>query len=731
MKKLYVFMTALLTLFAINANADRILYSENYEAGGVPATWTINGNASKTYAKIVGDEEGKYLSFYNGDNGRSAHCLWGEGIFDGVDGLAEYSVKVQFQFQAFGTNQYNGEFAVFTGAGCASTNGQGNSLAGDNNKAWSNYSVLTPNCLFGLAQNSAAKTIKNGVVTNAPSDEDHTHWFINNDTTNVFTPTAGTWYELILTVNTATREVTYNLEDFDGTVKKTGTKTLSEEASVFASGIFLMNARYQSVTNVDNIVVSVPGDFANVPVIALTGLNKAERTYTISFMEGETLHVTNTDGSQKTASYDDCEGKYVISTTTSGTISAYTTLGSNTSETATMEVVCEPIVLPSPTYSIISADEGYAKTYSFTVDNSAVEMQPVIYIDIKFEGEDGTVLESKNNEKVATFVVPTKGKLTITTKDLYGYYDNGSLTVQNDIEYEIKNDIDLQHIAAEELTEKGFNKIDDLNTVSMSGETAWTGRMRMYFEIATGEKNEENKDITKLYPAYGFTEAAENYQATVEGYKKDNGWTLDGRTYADLTTAEPIQRYLLEPSNLTEEKAHSLFAPLYTWNTASDGSDVAGIKFNMGIGLINVGNIGDGQTGNMVNNHTMGVDGLTDDDLIVVSKINNYGGGSIHPTFPAGTTPEAAKAEYKAMHLGGISEVYKGTETFQLYRIDTALNRVLVLSQKNGTGIDELNYNKVVSDHNAPVYNLNGVQVNPNALTKGIYVKQGKKFVVK
>ena len=83
------------------------------------------------------------------------------------------------------------------------------------------------------------------------------------------------------------------------------------------------------------------------------------------------------------------------------------------------------------------------------------------------------------------------------------------------------------------------------------------------------------------------------------------------------------------------------------------------------------------------------------------------------------------------MHLGAINSTCKGTETFTLYRVDTALNRVLVLSPKNGTGIDNLNYNKVVSDHNAPVYNLNGVQVNPNALTKGIYVKQGKKFVVK
>nr|MCR5711856.1 hypothetical protein [Prevotella sp.] len=61
------------------------------------------------------------------------------------------------------------------------------------------------------------------------------------------------------------------------------------DANIYASGLYVMNARYQSVTNVDNIMVSIPGDFANDPNIALTGLNMSERTYTITFQEGETL----------------------------------------------------------------------------------------------------------------------------------------------------------------------------------------------------------------------------------------------------------------------------------------------------------------------------------------------------------------------------------------------------------------------------------------------------------
>ena len=749
MKKLYVLMTALLALFAVNANAERILYSENYEAGGVPATWTINGNASKTYAAIAGDEEGKYLSFYNSDNGRSAHCLWGESIFDAVkEGLAEYTVSVDFSFQAFGNNQFNGEFAIFSGENCPKSNGN----AGGN---WSDFPTVTPNCLFAITQQSNTDAAK--------GDTDHTHWYINGEQDNFITPEAGKWYTLVLTVNTATREVGYSLDDFDGTFHKAGSKVLAEDANVYASGLYLMNARYYSTTNVDNIVVSVPGDYANTPVIALTGLNKAERTYTISFMKGETLHVTNTDGSQETAAYDDCEGKYVISTTTSGTISAYTTAGAMTSETATMEVVCEPIVLPVPTYGIIAADEGYAKTYQFSVDNSTVEMQPVIYIDIKFEGEGGTVIESKNNIKVATIAVPSKGKLTVTTKDLNGYYENGTATILNDIEYTIKQDIDIQHITPEELTAKGFEKMDDLNHAYTSGENNWTARLRMYFSIFSGEKDVEGNDIKINYPVYGFTKTGRwgtkeepDQPMTDEKYAE----IVNGNKNTNMAVAEPIQRYRYLQSKLNETTAHELFAPLYVWygTTGVDKSyyeedgvtpkvDPAGnlggttnLQVKVGIGIVFSGQVNDAENYNpnsisyspiLINTTTMGVDGLTDDDMIVVTQITDYGTTTIHPEFPVGTDPTTAKTEYLKKHIGNNTSTCKGTETFDLHRVDAALSRVLVLSPKNATGIETINYNKVVSDHNAPIYNLNGVQVNPNALQKGIYIKQGKKFIVR
>lgn len=721
--------TAMLALFATTAKADRILFSENYETGGVPATWTVNGNAAKgAGASILGDQEGKYISITGGsDNGRSANCFWGESIFDAVkEGLTEYSLSVEFQFAAFGNNQVNGEIAIFSGEGCASNNGQGTDFAGDQKSVWANYSLLTPNCLFGIAQDSKIAT-----------KDDPAHWFVNGDSTDVIAPVIGTWYTLVLNVNVVTREVSYTLDDFDGTFHKAGSKTLAEGANAYASGLFVMSARYNQKLNIDNIKVTVPGDFANVPVIALTGLNMSERTYTISFLEGETLHVTLPDGTEKTVGYFDAgevPGAYTVTTSTSGTLKAYTTVGTLKSEEVSAEVICEPIVLNGVVnYAVVAADEGFAKTYQFTIDNSGIEMQPEIFLDFTFKSEDGKNDFTLNNQNSGAMVpVASKGTLTVTAKALG--YENGVTNIVNDIEYAIKHDIDFQHMTAEQLTEKGFEKLDNLNSVSMSGENSWTGRMRMYYQIATGQKDDEGNEIYANYPVYGFDSSAENYQATVDGYKKEDGWSLDQRTYASLETAESIERYQIKPSLLTAETAKSLFAPLVLWNTAAEadpaGSDIPAAKVNLGIGLINVGNMADDQSGKMVNNMTLSFDGLTDDDLIVISKIDNYGGGSIHPQFPAGTDHATAKAEYKKAHLGGVNATCKGTETFTLYRIDTALNRVIVLTAKNGTGIEEINYNKVVSDHNAPIYNLNGVRVD-GALKKGIYIKQGKKFIVK
>ena len=721
MRKFYFLCTAMLLMFATSVKADRILYQENYEVGSLPSTWTINGGTGS----IAGDTEGKYMSFALGqNNGRSAHCLWGAGIYDEVmQTMTEYTVSIDFQIQAFGNNQYNGEIAVFSGDACEKTNGN----KGGN---WDPYNTVSPNCFFDISQDDANIKV---METKLPGQ-----WFLMGDVDDKVNLTQGTWYTLVLNVNVNTREVAWTLDDLDNTFHKAGSKTMAEDANMYISGLYLMNARYQSVINVDNIKVTIPGDFANTPVIALTGLKDSERTYTISFMEGETLHLTGTDGSQKTIGYYDTGevlGQYVYTTTTSGTISAYTTVGTMTSETATMDVNCSPIVLPTPTYAVVSAAAGYEKVYQFTVDNSGVEMQPEIFMDFSFKSENGTddfVLSNQNNGVKVT--VPSKGTLTVTTKA--SGYASSTTSLMNDQSYEITQDIDLQHLTGADLLAKGFVAMDPLDSETTSGENNWTGRQRLYYQIENGGTDDEGKPTYDKYLVWG--------PSTIGG--------------------EPIQRYQYLQSNLNAETAHSLFAPLYLWYGTEgvtpsitkyyeeDGvtpkvdhlghtGGSTNVKMYEGIGLCFSGNLGDGgdfytsetmtYAAIAVNYVTLGVDGLTSNDMILVSKITDYGSTSAHPQFPLGTDPAEAKAQYLASNLGESKQVISsGLETFQLYRVQDAITRVQVLSPGT-SGIKDIVAGQVVSDHNAPIYNLNGVQVNAKSLKPGVYVKQGKKFIVR
>jgi len=732
MRKCYLFLTALLALFAVNANAERVLYQEAYEAGGVPSTWTAAGGT----LSIASTEGSSILQFALGNsNGRSANGFWGSAIYEGIT-ETEYSLSFEIRFDALGTNQYNGEVAIFSDPDkCMMTNG---SLEGKG-KDYDPYANRT-NCLFSLVQTNSADAKQN--------------WKINNDESKIFTPNVGaegTWYSITLTVNTQSREVAYEIFDYDQSkAVATGVKTMADDAQMYATGLYLMAARYWSIYSIDNLKVYLDIDFANKPVVALTGLNMAERTYTISFLEGETLHVIGTDGQETTVDFYDVEnGEYKYTTTTSGTLTAWTTAGTMTSEKVVTEVVCEPITIPEPAQAIVAAEAGYGKTYQFTIDNANIALQPAVFMDFSFKSADGSadfVLNDQNNGvKVA---LPTRGELTIVTKALG--YQSGTYKMMNDQEFEVKHDIDIQHMTVDELTEKGFQAMDDLNSTKTSGEDNWTARQRLYLSIKTGEKDEEGNELTTKYLVYGPTQDA-------EGNPLDNG-------------AEAIKRMQFMQSKL-DESYKTLFAPAYIWHgidgikspsnyfeieyeedgttvksatpKADDKGNVGGScnpKMYLGIGLCQSGVLGDAATydpanagyGNiLLNDAPIGVDGLTDEDFIVVSKIGDYGSTSVHPVFEAGTSVDDAKAQYKAMNLGDLTSVIKGDQTFTIHRVDEVLTRILVLTPKNGTGIETINYNKVVTDHNAPIYNLNGVQMNPNALTKGIYIKQGKKFIVR
>ena len=728
MKKFYLTMLALVAL-ATTVNAGvKNLFKQDFESTTSPANagWTspnLAGNMS-----IFSDEEGSAFQFELGNNNnRNAVLNFNYGlendktIFDGQD-VKKYTIKFVWGLIANsntqgnpGNNknlQFSSELAVVTPS-IATSDVEGWKITTVINNG--QYAANDSLRLFALTQLKGAYSEADGASTTpywADANDINSYaldFYINGDKNKVVTLMEGGWYEITINVDTEARTTSYeifSLNDNDVVTNGSGTSTIPEYASVWAKGLNVLLGRYYSIAQIDDVKVQTQteGDFANKPTIAMTGIDMAKRSYKIFFEDGEILHVKKTEGDEITT----VDSPYEYTTETSGTLEVWTESGTYTSEHVTMDVVAEAIELPKAAIDIKKVKAGYVKTLQLSVNNTEVPTQPTITLTYEYSNGDKSATEVPSPY---TYEVTEKGTLTVTTH-AYGFVPSVT-TFENNTEFAVDAAIDFQHMDEATLTGKGFAEIDPLQSAEMKGENNWTARKRLWFGIENGEVDADGKAKYDTYVVYGPEGASEGVEA--------------------------IRRFYLKPSTLTETVSKTIFAPFYTWYTGqadpavADGSDVAGLKVNYGIGLINTGTKTDDGASINYANGIVGVNGLTDNDYYMLYIVNDYGTSSKHPIYPQGTTVADGKAQYKADNIGDGTnvQVLRGTETFSLYRIDTAISRVEIYKATNGTGIETINYNKIVSDQNAPIYNLNGIQMNPNALQKGVYIKQGKKFVVR
>lgn len=720
MKKITFIASVLLAFSSLTSWAgNRIIFTENYEsASGISDTkWGSNANVGGL--SVGSDDFGKFLQISaGGNNQRSYNCNWTSAIYDGVVGENdEYDVKFDFCVNAMGTNQYNSEIA----------------LVGGDVKA-ENGATSNSNVLFKIDQ------VKN------TDDASVLNYYINGNEADIWTPTVGAWYTFYIHVDKANRKVSYYaIDNASGSVAiPDGEYVLPETVTELnASHLWYAHARYYNVVYFDNITVykdlGEGVDWANQPVIALTGILNNERTYSIAFMEGEVLHFTGTDGVEQEIAFEECEtpGTFVYSTKTSGTITAYTQVNETKSEQNSIEVDCTPVKLPAATTSISAVKAGFAKDWIVTIDKSEVPLQPNIVFDYEFypEGSATATLSGTEQASGSKVSIPEKGKLVVTSK-AYGY-EATSTEIVNDSEFKVVATVDFQNMTADELKSKGFVAMEKLNSATTSGESNWTGRNRLYCQyLNPAPVAEDGSD--KYINAYPFGKGGE------EG--------------------AGIERYQLLQSALTENVASTIFAPLKTWfngdgattydpneTKASNGSGAkktaagtagltSNVKVYLGIGLVSAGSVGDADDfdplgvgyGNILNQDLpINFQNLTAEDYVVVYSVGDYGSSAIHPQYDV-ATPEEAIALYKNEIIGAKTAVYQGnSEKFTFHRVDEAVARVEVLSPANATAVKTIEFNNaVVEDANAPIYTIGGVKVSTTVPGK-IYIQNGKKFLAK
>ena len=695
MRKFYLLFTALFAYTLVATAGVKNLYKQDFEAVTTVADAGWKSPNLAGGMSLQSTEYGQWFRFDLGaNNNRNAVLDFNYGreatIFEGQD-VKEYTVKFQWGLVRNPNDaskpqdvQFSTELALLGGNWDSNLKTKNYFV---NNGQYCTYDSL---CIFALTQLKGAYGDTNPYWTDNQDNSNYAFDFVvNRDTTNAtITLTEGMWYDIEVTVNTETKETSWKISELEGAEIKSGATKLADNCDPFVKGLNVLLGRRYSTADIDEVKVQVPveGDYANAPTISMTAVDMKKRFFDIYFEDGEILHVKKTEGDEDTAT----ESPYKYETETSGTLEVWTESGTATSEHVKYDVVAEAIALPAATVDITKVNNGYVKTLLMTVDNTTVLTQPQITLTWEYSNGDKSTGEVASG---AIYEAADKGTLTVTTH-AYGFEET-TMTFENDTEFAIDKTVDFQHTEEADLLAKGFSEIDELRADNMSGENNWTARSRMWFGIENGEKNDDGSAKYDTHVVYGPTTNSE---------------------------AEGIRRFTLAPEKLTKEVATTIFAPVVTWYTGladpavADGTDVGGMKMNYGIGLINDGITGGQEAGNEKINYA--------NAPITISS-------SKHPIYPQGTSLADGKAMYKAENLGDGTnvQVKRGTETFSLYRIDTAIARIDVFKSKGGSGIETLPYNEVISDHNAPIYNLNGVQVK--TLKKGIYIKQGKKFVVK
>ena len=649
MRKFYLMFLALFAM-ALTANAGvRKFYSQDFEAASDAATvgWaspTVPGGMS-----IASDEYGKFFQFAPGNtNDRSAHLLWGESIVKDA-GVSQYSVIFDFCIAAFGNNHVTTEIAVMSDETTCTS------------KANGNFKSNSTNWLFDLSEdtdNSSASS------TNRPM-------IVNGDASATAYIEQGTWYTVTINVDTEAKTAEYTINSLMGDLVAEGVYNLPEDCNPWATGIYYLAGRYWNTGQFDNINVlaETGGDVANKPSASLTGVNNSQRVYTINFMEGETLHISF-NGKEETVSYDDCEGVYVWSNNPNfdptnedlvtddcgaGTLTLWTTYNDAVSESITFEVENNIIPLVTANVNVVDVNEGYAKTYSITADNSTIPMIPQLFFNVEFIGEDGNNFTKEGLTTGATIELPGKGTLTITTQ-AFGYKDV-TTTIENNIAYKQSKLYDFAHMTAAEITAAGFS--EDGN---VTGNYATYGRL---YGWDASTYNAEDDTYTGMFV----------YNEIPQFTKKASEW-------------EASENYVI-----VGDLAFTAVCPV-------------NVHIFQGVGLNLEGMKGDDMSGNWISSMNMTVNGATENDIIKVSGMSNYGSSSLHPVVNN-------LEEYIASNNSPVTSVLNGTSEISLYRVSDLIGSITVYSPENnsGTGISSVNDSKTATPAIKKVVTKNGVLI--------------------
>ena len=543
-------------------------------------------------------------------------------------------------------------------------------------------------------------------------------WPTPTEESETATLNVGVKYSFAVEINVAEKTATYTISDEEGNVVKTGVHNYVCEEN--RAGIWVMSTNSaNSVIQLSNMGLSykAEGPFAVEPSVDLLAAIGAQRAYYVDFSEGHTLHWIQVgdaedalgnayaDGEEYTVGYGDANdtrefeqnaeeyfGKKIIYCTKSGDLKVWTSLDDDeakVSDEIITPVVCETIAMPVPVAKITNVEAGYGKEYTITADNSNTLLNPVVTIKCIVKDASGSVIEEKDILSGEKVKFTDAGSIEMYSFDgthpQEWYAPSEKVTITNNAEYVVAED--KSYIMTYDEINAGLSGWDKVELVDAAGKSHWD-------RIMSSEK--------RGYKADGSNEVyVEDNAASYVSVKEGHGIFADtdcGTENARWNVLCPNDVYTCAlPLIPSEENAalYKVFNDHYAWCM---------MPFE---GLV-----------------YYDVSTKVDGDCAVRS---NYLNMHLDPQY---TSDDASKPNFFIVNkTGGYNRPDKGDctssevlvcgETFKLYRYDTAISSVKVMTYKGfvpgSAGISSINGEETVA------------KVRKIATKNGIVIVKGEK----
>ena len=517
-------------------------------------------------------------------------------------------------------------------------------------------------------------------------------------------------------VNRTATTVITNIED-GSEVLNTVRSIPATVSSQLPTGIFMLNSKQGGSIKLDNIVVGkyVEGEVATAPTATLVEISGAGvwdgllRKYAFFCKEGETVHYKVAAGTAVFIGEDEAdeEGTFeyadialesnFLTIGTSTTLELWTTIGDVESDHVTVDVVCEKLQLQSPTVSIVGVDAGYKKEYQFSVNTDNIPVAVEVSVSWKYGDLSG--------------VVPNGGKVTVEGQGVLEFVSKASSYTDSETAYEANN------VAYEVV-----DKFDFVNMTDAQKEAA--GFTKGFSTGCSGRITSADKGV-----------AFDNTGNFVG--KKEDG------TIVPLSFVEGNDDVFgVKSSEFAEGKG--FFAGQVDGQGISFVTQTCNWFVYKYAGLGSAGHKGDDDAGNWEKTVSLGFN-YPENYFAVVEWTSNYGNkvapkDTVYNFDESMLEAEIAKRVEAGIHynsqftdvikIAGFNEEAKPITTLDKTRLSDLIHVITILAPEGASVPSALQQEKKVVEDGI-IYNVAGQKMNPANLKKGLYIKNGKAFLVK